>query len=238
MNDAMEGEEGVIGMTTLNKLWKLDSFIKECHRVYPQGLSEFGVRLGLLYGFNMSLYLSIANLLKVTFNRHLNIPVSLSNGVTLPRGTYVSMTHEPINNDAEYYPSPQIFDGLRFYKLRSSSGRGHQEKESRGPQLHKEPDQHQFTSLSTKVPNWGVGKFACPGRHWASAQIKVCTPILSLTVTGLTCISTIQLIIMVLLLEYDISYPAGQKERPAAKWMGEKNVGGRAQKVVIKKRKI
>jgi hypothetical protein len=46
------------------------------------------------------------------------------------------------------------------------------------------------------------GKFSCPGRHWAAAQVK--------------------LLVMVLLLELEIGFPEGQSERPENKVLGEK----------------
>lgn len=137
----------------------------------------------------------------MTFNRQLAVPVTLSNGVTLPKNTYISMTHILINRDPEIYPEPMSFDALRFYNQRQAQGQG---------------EQHQFASLSSQNPSWGVGKFACPGRFWASAQIK--------------------LLLMVLLLEFDIGYPDGQTERPPNVVIGEKNQIKPTQKIVLKRR--
>lgn len=85
----------------------------------------------------------------VTFNRRLTDPLTLSNGVTLPAATYLSMTHYPMMHDAELYPDPETFDSLRFFKLRQAKG---------------QEERHQFASLSSEIPSWGVGKFACPRR--------------------------------------------------------------------------
>lgn len=95
---------------------------------------------------------------------------------------------------------PEIFDGLRFFKLRQEKG---------------QEERHQFASLSAEIPSSGVGKFACPGRFWVSAQIK--------------------LLLMVLLLEFEINFPDGQTERPANVIMGEKNQVSALQKITLKR---
>lgn len=68
------------------------------------------------------------------------------------------MTHYPMFHDAELYPDPETFDSLRFFKLRQAKG---------------QEERHRFASLSSEVPSWGVGKLACPGRFWASAQNQI-----------------------------------------------------------------
>ncbi|KAF2864692.1 cytochrome P450 [Massariosphaeria phaeospora] len=152
MREALD-EDPHISLATLNKLKKTDSFIKESHRLNPLGL--------------------------MTFNRYLSAPVQLSNGITLPAKTYISMAHYPQQRDPEFYPAPLDFDGMRFFHLRQKEGKG---------------DKYQFASISSTEPWWGVGKFACPGRFWASAQIK--------------------LLLMAILLEFDLGFPDGQLEKP------------------------
>jgi cytochrome P450 len=166
---------GGITLTTLASLKKTDSFIGESRRVNSLGL--------------------------MTFSRELMVPFKLSNGVTLPAHTYISMTHQPMMNDPVFFPSPETFDGLRFFKLRQKDG---------------QEAKHQFAQLQPNMPNWGVGKFACPGRFWASAQIK--------------------LVLMVFLLGYDISFPDGQSERPENIMNGENYMVSRAQQIVLKRR--
>lgn len=111
------------------------------------------------------------------------------------------MTHYLINKDPELFPSPKTFDSLRFYRQRQEPG---------------QQERHQFSSLSSENPSWGVGKFACPGRFWASAQIK--------------------LLLMVLLREFEVSYPEGQTERPENVVKGEKNQVSVSQRVVLRRR--
>ena len=111
------------------------------------------------------------------------------------------MTHYPLQHDPEFYPSPLTFDELRFFNLRKAERKG---------------DKHQFASLTSSLPQWGVDKFACPGRFWASGQIK--------------------LLLMVLLLKFEIGYPEGQTERPKNKVVEEKNQVSLTQRLILKRR--
>lgn len=111
------------------------------------------------------------------------------------------MAYYPLTRDPSYYPGPLTFDPLRFYKLRQKEG---------------EEDKHQFGSVEASEPLWTFGKFACPGRHWATAQIK--------------------LLVMVFLLEFEISYPDGQTERPENKIIGSKCMPSLTQKIMLRRR--
>lgn len=63
-----------------------------------------------------------------------------------------------INQDSKLWDSPEKFDGFRFAKLREQPG-----------------NEHKFQHSSTGVDNinFGHGVWACPGRFFASAEIKV-----------------------------------------------------------------
>ena len=63
---------------------------------------------------------------------------------------------------------------------------------------------------------WAFRKFVCPGRHWASAQIK--------------------LLLIVLMLEFGIGYENGLRERPQNVVVGAKCVPSMTQKVILRKR--
>ncbi|PVH94597.1 cytochrome P450 [Periconia macrospinosa] len=137
----------------------------------------------------------------MTFNRHLVAPVRLHNGVTLPANTYISINHYSRQRDPDVYPEPLLFDALRFYRLRQQSG---------------ESEQHQFASISSTEPWWGVGKFACPGRQWASAQVK--------------------LVLMAVLLGFDIGFPEGQSKKPERVVQAEKLRTSFTQQIILKRR--
>jgi cytochrome P450 len=96
-------------------------------------------------------------------------PLTLSTGHTLPTGTRFAFPAYPIHtststptfspalNPPETLP-PTQFDGNRFVNLRSVPG-----QETR----------HQFVSTSPDSLNFGHGNHACPGRFFASNEIKV-----------------------------------------------------------------
>lgn len=139
----------------------------------------------------------------MTFNRYLADAVKLHNGTSLPRGTYISMAHYPQQRDPELYPDPLKFDGLRFFNLRQNAEEA-------------KKHQHQFASISSMEPWWGVGKFACPGRFWASAQIK--------------------LLLIALLSNFDISFPEGRSEKPERSAEGGKLKTSFTQQVMLRHR--
>ncbi|KAK6582394.1 hypothetical protein PZA11_004802 [Diplocarpon coronariae] len=129
--------------SSLPKLLKLDSFMKESQRLTPPGLPS-GQR--------------------VTTS---SIP--LSTGLTLPKGTCFSFPAYAIHNSSTteiFNPSHNPagtkpvseFDGLRFYKLRAIPGNEHK---------------YQYVTTASDSLNFGHGNHACPGRFFASNEIKV-----------------------------------------------------------------
>ena len=100
-------------------------------------------------------------------------------GTVLPKGAHVSMAVNAIQNDPEVTLNPETFDGLRYYKLRQQDGQNHL---------------HQFSTTEEKVLNFGHGANSCPGRFFASLEIKI--------------------ILVRLIMDYDWVLPKGQS-RPA-----------------------
>ncbi|RDL34360.1 uncharacterized protein BP5553_07488 [Venustampulla echinocandica] len=130
--------------SSIPKLRKLDSFLKESQRLSPPGL--------------------------LSNTRITTAPLSLSTGHTLPKGTrfgfpswaiHTSTTAETFS--PAYNPStakgPTEFDGFRFSNLRAM-GNGKENK-------------HQFVTTAPESLNFGYGNHACPGRFFASNEIKV-----------------------------------------------------------------
>jgi cytochrome P450 len=92
--------------------------------------------------------------------RILNCPIDLSDGTHLPTGTIVAVPNEAVNHDPENYPDPERFDGYRFVKLREMKA-------------GVTSQYHQFVTSNKTSLNFGYGKHACPGRFFASAEIKM-----------------------------------------------------------------
>ena len=118
--------------TSFTKLRKMDSFMRESQRFNPPTL--------------LSMH-------RVMLQNH-----KLSDGTVLPKGAHVSMAVNAIQNDPEVTPHPDLFDGLRYYKLRQQDGESHL---------------HQFSTTQDKVLNFGHGANSCPGRFFASLEIKI-----------------------------------------------------------------
>ncbi|KAG9258398.1 cytochrome P450 [Emericellopsis atlantica] len=138
-------EEGYIRLKkdSINKLRKLDSFMKESQR------------------FNPPIYTS--------GTRICTADLQLSTGHKLPKGTRIcfpsydvhtnpkTTTYSPEYNPPDYV-DPEKFDGMRFYKLRNMPG-----KEAR----------HQFATAGPESLVFGYGNHTCPGRFFAANEIKI-----------------------------------------------------------------
>lgn len=136
---------------TMAKLRKVDSFIKEAQRFNPAGFT--------------------------TFKRMVMRDIVLSDGKLLPAGTLIEVDgyhryFEPAtgrqlgllaageagDDDEAAAAGLARFDGLRFYRLRERAGA---DKAS-----------HQFATSNNDYLQWGLGRHACPGRFFASNEIK------------------------------------------------------------------
>jgi cytochrome P450 len=106
--------------------------------------------------------------------------ITLSDGLHFPYGTHIHTPHNDLLRDSERWSNPEKFDPFRFHRLRQIPG-----KETQG----------QFVTTSSDFTAFGHGKHACPGRFFASAEIK-----------GL---------LVILLSRYDWRLPEGVTERPA-----------------------
>lgn len=144
-----EGGSGAITKQTLFNLKKMDSFLREVQRVNPPSL--------------------------VSTNRKIFKSMKLSDGTELPVGTSLAAPAGCVSKDPALWENPEKFDGLRCYKLRQESG----------------DEKYQFASASKDALSFGKfrkitndkfletntgaghGRHACPGRFFASAELKV-----------------------------------------------------------------
>ncbi|KAI3343377.1 P450 monooxygenase [Ustulina deusta] len=140
---------------SLNKLKKLDSFLKEAQRMNPPSL----------LGFHRSV--------------EGDGGIRLKDGKYLPRGTHVCMASYATTYDPDYVSNPSKFDPLRFWRMRQKTP--------------EDANKHQFATTSNHFLHFGHGKFSCPGRFFASNELK--------------------LLFSTLLLRYDFKFKDGQ-QRP------------------------
>jgi cytochrome P450 len=110
-------------------------------------------------------------------------PITLSDGTQLPSGTKILAPLAGISQDERLFPNPTTFDALRFYRMRQET-----------PESN---NRWQFTSVGDNNINFGAGRHACPGRFFASNEIK--------------------LIVAHFLLQYDIRLkPGAKRPKPMA----------------------
>jgi len=88
INDALK-QEGGWSKTAVDKMLKLESFIKESQRLHPHRI--------------------------VTCSRKAQQDFTFSNGIVVPKGTEVAVPLLSLSMDDNHFASAQEFDGLRFY---------------------------------------------------------------------------------------------------------------------------
>ncbi|KAG8631970.1 hypothetical protein KVT40_001110 [Elsinoe batatas] len=128
--------EGSWSKAMLDKLHTMDSLLRESQRLSPVFL--------------------------LTFNRILHNPVTLSNGIHLPKGTRIAAPSDAVLNDLSLVPGPHpadTFDPFR-YMIRDTDEPAKTSKTN-----------FQTTSLQNMA--FGYGKYACPGRFYVANEIKL-----------------------------------------------------------------
>ncbi|KAL2867848.1 cytochrome P450 [Aspergillus lucknowensis] len=83
---------------------------------------------------------------------------TFSNGTTVPKGSYVLVPMHAMYLDDSIYADASTFDAFRWSRLRDQPG---------------DENRYQFVTTSPTHINFGHGKDACPGRFFASQEIKL-----------------------------------------------------------------
>ena len=90
-------------------------------------------------------------------HRYASKEIQLSDGKKIPKGASMIVSlHEM--RDESIWPNAAMYDGYRFYKKRLEPG--HENK-------------HQLVMTSKEHMGFGYGVHACPGRFFASNEIKI-----------------------------------------------------------------
>jgi cytochrome P450 len=84
--------------------------------------------------------------------------LTLSTGDYIPYGQTVAGPNHAINFSETTYKDPHKFDGFRFSRLREVPGN---------------ENKYQFVSTAADSINFGHGVNSCPGRFFASIELKV-----------------------------------------------------------------
>ena len=104
----------------------------------------------------------------INFARRVAAPggVTLEDGTYIPNGIKVAAAMDAIHRDETFYSEPNVFDAFRFS---SASQRQKQCRDLR--------EQGEKTMSSTTISNtfltFGYGRHACPGRFFATQEIKL-----------------------------------------------------------------
>ncbi|SMY27985.1 unnamed protein product [Zymoseptoria tritici ST99CH_1A5] len=125
--------------------------------------------------------------------------VVLSDGTVLPKNSY-SIFLDSGTRDNNIYAHPSTFDAWRYLKMRERPG---------------EENQHQFVSTSVDHLGFGHGVHACPGRFFASNEMKI--------------------IVCFLLIEYEWQFGPDQERLPDLKFEGSM-IANPATKMQVRKR--
>ncbi|KZV74004.1 cytochrome P450 [Peniophora sp. CONT] len=115
----------------MGKMRKIDSFFREQQRY-----------IGLVV---------------LAMSRYTLQPFTFSNGVHVPKGTFIACAQYDTHHDEANYPDPDVFNPWRFSSMREEEGEG---------------TKFQMVATSTEFLNFGHGRHACPGRFFASNELK------------------------------------------------------------------
>lgn len=126
--------------------------------------------------------------------------VKLSDGTVIPKGAFTWVTLDAYRNP-ERYPDPNVFNPRRFLEMRNQPG---------------QENKWQLVTTSADHLGFGHGEHACPGRFFASNEVKVA--------------------LVHLLLKYDWQLPEGKRPGDVIKGGTESGVDGNA-KIMFRRRK-
>ncbi|CAK5271274.1 unnamed protein product [Mycena citricolor] len=126
--------------SALNSMHKLDSFVRETQRMEGNGAVTMARKVIGKDGF------------------------TFSDGINVPRGSFIYVSAKPIHYDANLHENPRVFNGFRYSQLRDEKADKHTVEEGIF-------NSHMITT-SMEHLTFGHGKHACPGRFFAATEIK------------------------------------------------------------------
>ncbi|KAJ0280642.1 hypothetical protein COL940_006139 [Colletotrichum noveboracense] len=199
IQEALAGSGNEFTNAALQNMVKLESFLTESMRTYPMSA---GMTFPLDFWNATPLTQLLANA-----QRKVLQPFTLSNGQTIPSGVLIELPSAAVNMDDNLYPSSSQFDAFRFSKLRQNKVKATEDGTEVG---------HLFSSVGQKSLNFGFGRHVCPGRFFASVEIKM--------------------IVAIILLNFDIMLAEGETERYKNIEIGVQSMPDPAKTIRLKRR--
>lgn len=144
--------------------------IRPCPSSTPLFFLPFSFFFGSSYFHHINkikkLTASISLLPTGSFTRKVLKPITLSNGQVIPAGCLVEVASHSVMNDPAVVADPEVFDPLRFYRMREQEGLAGLDKAGAGAT-------NQFVSVNPTNLTFGYGRHACPGRFFAANEVKM-----------------------------------------------------------------
>ncbi|KAK9800101.1 putative Cytochrome P450 [Seiridium cardinale] len=139
----LEENDSIWSKRSLAKMIKLDSVFRESARL------NTSVAVGLRR--------------KVVAKEGITTP----SGVHLPFGNYCAVPNLAVLSDSSVYPEPESFKPWRFAEIRHDIDTGDRPKD------HVTSARLTFPATSNDYLTWGNGRQACPGRFFATTELKL-----------------------------------------------------------------
>ena len=136
--DAIVNDEGWSKLA-MQKMRRVDSFLKECQRIYGLGSCASHSPSTFFYT-----HLCIVTRI-VSMSRAALKPFTFADGTYVPKGGMVSVASGAIHQDEEFYPDPHVFNPWRFSDIRDEEGEG---------------VKHQLVATGTDYVPFGHGRHA------------------------------------------------------------------------------
>ncbi|GAB1199975.1 hypothetical protein APSETT444_009335 [Aspergillus pseudonomiae] len=133
---------------------------------------------------------------ELSFHRVVKKDLVLSDGLRLPKGTHICMASGPIGMDTTYISNPVTFDAFRY--------------------VDGDKAQSQFVHTGATSMHFGLGRYACPGRFFATFVLKA--------------------ILSRFLVDYEFRFGSDQVGRPKNMLLGDKIVPNTSTDVYVRRR--
>ncbi|KAJ5099680.1 hypothetical protein N7532_006681 [Penicillium argentinense] len=182
---------------------RLDSFMRESQRFNPPG--------------------------DLSMHRIVMHPLTLSDGIVLPRGTHICFPSGPMTRDSTFIDDPNAFDGFRWCRdpndrnalaLTKKIGDPDDiDSEKLQPLSRKSTNPGSYVTITPATMHFGFGRQSCPGRFFASYLLKA--------------------ILSRILMDYEFKFAKDQAGwRPANLYVGEHIFPNTHTPVLLRKRQV